>query len=261
MFKRAKTSMTGKELRRYEIKGKTYDMVPLEFDDNPKILSLDAFDELYDLFKFVHDFFIKNDIEYFAICGTLLGAIRHETFIPWDDDIDIAVVGSLENRNKISSLWYQLLRKGYALVKTLPVWSIQKIFNPLVHLDIFFVDNVGSPCLRNPEFYRYSYPYINNLPTYAVSRFVWTSESYDLSMKPILWKFCDFEIYIPQDYERILRETYGNKCMTNVIYTIDQDLHRLRIFKPLLYLVENLLYWTIGVDRTYKLYKTIGQIN
>lgn len=44
-----------------------------------------------DLVKVLEKICKKYNLTFFAIYGTLLGAIRHEGYIPWDDDIDVVM--------------------------------------------------------------------------------------------------------------------------------------------------------------------------
>ncbi|MDO4461454.1 MAG: LicD family protein [Bacteroidia bacterium] len=46
---------------------------------------------ILDIMKAVDRVCQEHDLTYYMIAGTLLGAVRHQGFIPWDDDADIAL--------------------------------------------------------------------------------------------------------------------------------------------------------------------------
>ena len=73
------------------------------------------------LLKEVDKIFTDNNITYWAVYGTLLGAIRHEDIIPWDDDIDIAC--HVDDFKRIIT---EFELHGLTIFKTTPVINIYK---------------------------------------------------------------------------------------------------------------------------------------
>jgi lipopolysaccharide cholinephosphotransferase len=79
------------------------------------------------------DFCIANQISYFLYAGTLLGSVRHEGFIPWDDDIDVVMPRrDYERLHSIAS--EQGAINGFSLCSSSTTpgfpWPFAKIANP-----------------------------------------------------------------------------------------------------------------------------------
>ena len=138
----------------------------------------------------------ENNLRYYLGGGTLLGAVRHKGFIPWDDDIDVMMPRpdfqkllslSINNEN------YNIIKPGTAgyyynfakLVDTRTILEekgIKRIDGLGVYIDIFPLDGmpetpdarkkrfkelnsirkrINNTCLLKPKFHRNPFAYLN----------------------------------------------------------------------------------------------------
>ena len=73
--------------------------------------------KILEMVKYLDSFCKENQIEYYIIYGSCLGAVRHKGFIPWDDDFDVGM--TLENYNKFISLCKTKLDANKYFLQTL----------------------------------------------------------------------------------------------------------------------------------------------
>ena len=71
---------------------KLYDRELLEPLCGDKMTLNDIHDRLLEMLQAFDAFCREHEIKYFLYWGTLLGAVRHKGFIPWDDDVDIIML-------------------------------------------------------------------------------------------------------------------------------------------------------------------------
>lgn len=117
-------------------------------------------ERIFTMFKWFHKFCVENDIAYYAIGGTALGAIRHQGFIPWDDDIDVGL--PRKDYDKLISLMEGKKFGNYVLEQPLQkkdfVYQYCKLYDTSttlientryktkrgVFIDVFPLDGIGN---------------------------------------------------------------------------------------------------------------------
>ncbi|WP_288887379.1 phosphorylcholine transferase LicD [uncultured Eubacterium sp.] len=117
--------------------------------------------KLLDMLKWFDKICEENNISYYAIGGTMLGAARHNGFIPWDDDLDVGL--PREEYEKLSDIMTNNQEERYILetvnsedkeycytfskiydTETILIENVKSKFVRGIYIDVFPIDGLGS---------------------------------------------------------------------------------------------------------------------
>lgn len=112
----------------------------VEINEIEEISLRDAHFIMLEILREVHRICEKHNIRYFLSDGTLLGAVRHKGFIPWDDDLDISM--PREDYDKFMKIAPSELTEDYFMqtIETDPYYKLYHVPLKIRHNKSLFLE-------------------------------------------------------------------------------------------------------------------------
>ena len=179
-----------------------------------------AFDNL----KVVAEIMNKSDLKWGPVYGSLLGIIRDNDFITWDEDIDLFILE--EDKEKFLPFLFEFQNAGFEVIRH---WRCGLI-----------------SIKRNGEYIDFYFP---KLIAEGVRSTIGVAYLFDKYLNDtIVWDFKGIKLNIPREYEEFLEFQYGD-WRTPVKYA-DFNLPFLKKWKMIirLYIINhlpNFLFWPL----------------
>lgn len=162
-----------------------------------------------DILKYITDLCEKMELKYSLAWGTLLGAVRHKGFIPWDDDVDIVMPRRdytilmrylQSSENKLYELYsiYNHKNYYYSIARVIDRRTVlvgerkttKKQCDCGVFIDIYPIDNSGDSLKKAYKFY-----YRQNRLEYL--KYLALEEKFTPSQKGIINTIIKLMLYLP----------------------------------------------------------------
>ena len=155
-----------------------------------------------ELMKKLHAFLGANNIRYYLIAGSALGAVRHSGFIPWDDDIDIGMFREdYERFIQLSSSF----DGGYDIVNYRNAencdFGLTRIYFPNTYID----DSAISNTKLDKRLYFDAFP-LDNVPDSEDERISYEKK---IRQKKILLSRVDVRDYNSKKYALVVKRVYS----------------------------------------------------
>ena len=149
-----------------------------------------------DILLFIHQFCIDNGIQYSLAWGTMLGAIRHKGYIPWDDDIDIMMTRPEYDR------FCKLFHDDRSIYKLYDVHTDKKWIYPFAKISDERTIRVEKNALDEIGL---------NIDVFPIDYYADSYEDAMIALKRMkFWK----KIYVA----KILRSYTGMSLLKNIVY-------------------------------------------
>lgn len=111
---------------------------------------------LLEMLREIHRVCTENGIRYFLYRGTFLGAVRHQGFIPWDDDLDVAMLR--EDYEEFCRIAPEKLSPQYTFQNWHTEPGYAHPFGKLRKRNTLYLEAKGGKPLKENGFYLDVYP-------------------------------------------------------------------------------------------------------
>ena len=179
------------------------------------ISNIDKLEKLYLVIKYTTEFLEKHNIDYCIESGTLIGCVRHDGIIPWDDDVDIMIFK--EGYFKLKKLMNKYNNENHKILHITPGFKLFYDNESYGELFLYDLDKKNGV-------YRMAFPYIDNKPTFYTGKLYFDYQRFNeediFPTKKTLFE--DFYVRTPNNIKNILKTTYTNNLL-ECVYCPDKN--------------------------------------